>query len=76
MWLMYPNHFQNGIDFGQGLLIFLIVAQFWLNFDWNERNLFTTIMLTMIGSHNHNHGMMKSQAWNPDYDLTHLELTI
>ena len=28
---MYPDHFQNWLDFGHGLLIFFILASFWLS---------------------------------------------
>ena len=29
--LLYPDHYQNWLDYGYGLVIFLILVQFWLS---------------------------------------------
>ena len=65
--LMYLGHLKKSLDFGYGLLIFLIWAKFWFNERRNETNvMFTNVILTIIRRNNHNHGMMMSQVWNPD----------
>ena len=44
--LMYWNHLQGWLDFGHGLLIFLILAQFWLRADTLRPTIFQSFIMT------------------------------
>ena len=57
--LMYPDHLQNMLNFGHGLLIFLILASFWNRSNWR----FLAIFFRMPGRN----GLKFDMLMYPDY---------